>query len=153
MFSVTFHDKRRQALTHPQSTNTRKTYKISSTTHAIAQASYSYFCLWAMSVANEVLQYIEKRCFFLTLFMLNTVLLLSCNYSYKPFKSGIALNYTQFTKCYFSTLNKFQIPLLIISMDPVTRVNRFLSPKRSMTAGDKVRVHAHLITKLRTITM
>ena len=98
--------------------------------------------------------YLFLTCYFLrTLFTLNTVLLFYCNYSYNLFKSGIALNSTQFTKCSFSTLNKFQIPLLIIYIDPVTRVSKFLSPKSDITAGDKVRVHAHLIRKFNTITI
>ena len=45
------------------------------------------------------------------------------------------------------------MPLLIIYIEPVTRVNKFLSPNKDIIAGERVIVQAHLIIKLRTITI
>ena len=92
-------------------------------------------------------------CYFLRMLLILNTVLVYCNSSYKPFKSGMALNSLQLTKCYFYTLNKFQMPLLMIYIEPVTRVNKFLSPNKDITAGERVIVQAHLIMKLRTITI
>jgi len=61
---------------------------------------------------------------------------------------GMALNSTQLFMCSRSTLNKFQMPRLMISIEPVIRVTRF-GFHSEVTEGDKVIVQLSLITKFK----
>ncbi len=59
----------------------------------------------------------------------------------------------QFAKCSFSTRKRFQMPLRMISADPVAKVTRLGSPKRETIAGERVIVQLSLRRKFVTITM
>jgi len=63
------------------------------------------------------------------------------------FGGGLLTN----AKCYFSTLSRFQTPLLKISIIPVTRKTKLLFPKKAASLGEIVIIQASLITKLPAI--
>ena len=67
--------------------------------------------------------------------------------------SGMALNSLQFTKCYFSTRKRFQTPLLMIYIDPVTKVKRLALPNSAAIVGERVTIHDNLMMKLVHITI
>ncbi len=59
----------------------------------------------------------------------------------------------QLAKCSFYILNKFHIPLLMISNDPVTKVRRLGLPNKSAKEGEIVMIHANLMTKFADMMM
>lgn len=73
--------------------------------------------------------------------------------SYNEFTiEGVALKFLQLVMCYFSTLNIFHIPLLIISMIPVTKLKICGLPKALLAMlGDKVATQTILNKKFTKI--
>jgi hypothetical protein len=55
----------------------------------------------------------------------------------------------QFFRCSFYTLSRFQMPLRMISADPVAKVTRFAFPNRDAMAGERVMAQESLKSKFK----